>query len=80
VAVFGSQGAVFGRGNEFLYKPYKGEQVTQTLEGKNGFAEEVKHFVGCLQSGGTPIQTHVDGINVLKLILGAYEARDSGGP
>jgi len=75
VAVFGSKGAVFGRGNEFLYKPYQGEQVTQTLEGKNGFAEEVKHFVGCLKSGDTPIQTQVDGINVLKLILGAYEAQ-----
>ncbi len=78
VAVFGSQGAAFGRGNEFLLKPYQGETVSEQLENVNGFAEEVKHFVDCLATGARPIQTHDDGIDVLKLILGAYEAERTG--
>lgn len=78
VAVFGSEGTLFGRGNEYLFKPYDGEAVRGQLEGRDAFAEEIKHFVNCLQTGAVPIQTQVDGINVLKLILGAYEAQQTG--
>lgn len=78
VAVYGSEGAVFGRGGEFLHQPYGGEARGETFPGSGGFAEEVQHFAECLRTGATPIQTHVDGINVLKLILGAYEAVRTG--
>lgn len=78
VAVFGSEGALFGRGNEVLFQAHGGEAQATQLEGQNAFTEEIKHFVECLQTGATPIQTQVDGINVLKLILGAYEAQQTG--
>lgn len=78
VAVFGSEGALFGRGNEFVHAPYSGERTEGKLEGADGFAEEVKHFCQCLLDGAAPIQTQVDGINVLKLILGAYESVKTG--
>ncbi|MCC7493657.1 MAG: Gfo/Idh/MocA family oxidoreductase [Fimbriimonadaceae bacterium] len=78
VAVFGSEGAIFGRGNDYLLKPYNGSEEAGSLPPANGFAEEVKHFVGCLLTGERPIQTHDDGINVLKLILGAYQAIEQG--
>lgn len=76
--VYGSEGAVFGRGAKFLHTPYRGEPTERELEQVNGFVEEVKHFVDCVAHGKTPIQTHVDGVNVLKVILGAYQARDTG--
>lgn len=78
VSVFGSEGALFGRGNDYLHKPYHGEATQLSLESANGFAEEIKHFVDCLATGATPIQTEADGIKVLKLILGAYESVRTG--
>lgn len=78
VCVFGSEGSLFGHGNKVVVKPYNGQAETLDLPAADGFAEEVKHFVDCLLTGATPIQTHLDGINVLKLILGAYEAERTG--
>lgn len=78
VWVFGSEGAVYATGNRFRHQPWRGEASEQVLADQNGFAEEVKHFVSCLATGATPLQTHVDGINVLKVILGAYEAQRTG--
>lgn len=78
VYAFGTEGAVYAHGNRFLHVPYQGDANEQTLDPRNGFAEEVKHFVDCLANGTAPLQTQVDGINVLKLILGAYEARTTG--
>ena len=57
-----------------MFKPYDGQEVREDLPQANGFAEEIKHFVQCLQTGTQPIQTHIHGINVLKVILGAYES------
>ena len=38
----------------------------------------VQDFVACLREGRRPIQTEVEGINVLKVILGAYASADEG--
>ena len=38
----------------------------------------VQDFVACLREGRRPIHTEVEGIDVLKVILGAYASADQG--
>ena len=42
------------------------------------FAAEIAHFVDCLISGQRPINTEVEGVSVLGVILAAYESSKTG--
>jgi predicted dehydrogenase len=44
----------------------------------DSFVSEIQHFVECLETGEAPIQTHVDGARVLKVILAAYQSAEEG--
>lgn len=58
-----------------LYYRVRGEQpVAISLPEVHTFDEEVASFVFCLRDKHQPMQTQVDGINVLKVILGAYQS------
>lgn len=51
---------------------------TVTFDPVHEFAAEVAHFAECLLEGRRPIQTHTEGIDVLGVILAAYESATSG--
>jgi predicted dehydrogenase len=43
-----------------------------------GFPQEMKHFCRCVQGLETPLETGMDGREVLKIILAAYDSAGSG--
>lgn len=75
--VIGEKGQLFGRGRKLLFKPHGWQPASIELPARNGFAAELEHFADCIAEGKEPVNTHVHGTQVLKLILGAYEAMES---
>jgi predicted dehydrogenase len=58
-----------------LHTRIRGEQPeVATFEPVHEFAAEVAHFAECILEGRRPIQTHTEGIEVLGVILAAYES------
>jgi predicted dehydrogenase len=72
--IIGEKGQLFGRGRKILFKPIGWHPATLELPERNSFAAELEHFADCIATGKQPVNTHVHGTQVLKLILGAYEA------
>ena len=76
--VIGDKGQVWGSGRT-LYRKMLGQPAEQEeLPAAHEFHAETRHFAECLASGTRPLQTDDDGIAVLKVILGAYEASREG--
>jgi predicted dehydrogenase len=74
-SVVGERGSMYGNGQTLRYKLRGSEPVT--IEGKqkkSTFDEEIADFVACFHENRTPIHTVDDGINALKIILGAYRS------
>lgn len=72
--IIGEKGQLFGRGRKLLFKPIGWQPATLELPERNNFAAEIEHFADCLAAGKRPVNTNVEGTQVLKLILGAYES------
>lgn len=72
--VVGENGNMSSDGRNLHYHIRGQEPVTITCEAVNTFNREIADFVACLSEGRKPVQTEHDGINVLKVILGAYQA------
>ncbi len=72
--IIGEKGQLFGRGRKLLFKPIGWQPATLELPERNSFAAELGHFADCIANGRQPLNTHVHGTQVLKLILGAYES------
>lgn len=45
-----------------------------TFEGSDGIREEVRHFVQCLQEGGTPWATGIDGREAVRIALAVIDS------
>jgi predicted dehydrogenase len=73
-AVMGTGGMICGRGNEITQQAWGQSWQSETLPPADGFTGEVLHFCSRIAAGQPVLQSHVDGINVLKVILGAYQA------
>ncbi len=79
VHAIGSNGQLFGRGSDLYFKPLGfTEPAKLTLEKRNSFVAQTKHFLDCVKTGARPRHNHENGIAVLQIILGAYEAVKSG--
>jgi predicted dehydrogenase len=78
-SVVGEAGSLWSDGLALFHKP-RGGDVVQLVDPPKDEIEtialSVQDFVACLREGRRPIQTEVDGINVLKVILGAYASAD----
>ena len=80
-SVVGEAGSLWSDGLALFHKPRGGETVqlvdppTEDIE---TIQLSVQDFAACLIEGRRPIQTEVEGINVLKVILGAYASGDEG--
>ncbi len=73
-SVVGELGRLFSYGNDLhIHLRGKPEETLQ-FPGINTYETEIADFVACLRAKRRPIQTEDDGIKVLKVILGAYQA------
>lgn len=73
-SVIGELGRLSSNGAE-LQLTLRGKKAeTFTFPQVNSFDAEIADFVDCLIEKRQPLQTQEDGINVLKVILGAYQA------
>ena len=63
-----------------LYTEKDGKEVDKPLDAPsiNGFDEEVKHFVGCIVDGKTPISSAEQGIMLMQMLDGIYESAEEG--
>jgi len=68
------KGSAYSYGSDLFYKLHGGEEQKIELSNVDTFAEEIKDFITCLQEGRRPVNTEAEGINVLKVILGAYKS------
>jgi predicted dehydrogenase len=77
----GEAGSLWSDGRALFHKPRGGEAV-QLVDPPEHEIEtiglSVLDFVACLRDGRRPIHTEVEGIRVLKVILGAYASADQG--
>jgi predicted dehydrogenase len=80
-SVVGEGGALWSDGSSLWHRPRGGETVevlAPTGRKVDTIALSVQEFVACLREGRRPIHTEVEGIAVLKVILGAYASGDQG--
>jgi predicted dehydrogenase len=76
-SLVGEKGSLSSDGTTLISWVRGEEPVTVTFEPVHEFAAEVAHFADCLREGRRPIQTHVEGIDVLGVILAAYESAET---
>lgn len=76
-SLVGEKGSLSSDGTTLVSRARGEEPVIAEFEPVHEFAAEVAHFAESLQQGTRPIQTHVEGIDVLGVILAAYESAAS---
>jgi len=80
-SVVGEDGSLWSDGRTLFFKPRGGPQTIAQEAGPSEpdtYALEVVDFVACLREKRRPLNTEVEGISVLKLILGAYASAERG--
>jgi len=73
-SVVGQLGSLFSDGRNLSYKLRSGEQGKLEFPEVNEFAAEIEHFASSILNGTRPIHTQKEGIEVLGIILAAYES------
>ena len=71
--IIGEKGQIYGGGSTVYFKPNGWHPARFEGPAVETVSAEVDHFATCLLEGRTPIQTHEDGIAVLRLITEAYK-------
>ena len=80
-SVVGEAGSLWSDGEALFHQPRGGEiarLVDPPTEDIETIPLSVLDFVSCLREGRRPINTEVEGIEVLKVILAAYASADEG--
>lgn len=77
-SVVGEHGSLHSDGVRLSYTVTGAEPVTLEFEPVHEFAAEVAHFADSLLNGTRPLHTHKEGIEVLGIILAAYESAREG--
>jgi len=80
-SVTGEKGSLWSDGRRLLFKARGDEPVVVQEAGASApdtYALEVVDFIACLRENRRPLNTEVEGVNVLKLILAAYASAERG--
>jgi predicted dehydrogenase len=77
-AIVGERGSMRSDGVSLLLTLRESGSETFDFEAVDSFAVEIGAFADCLRSGTRPLHTEKEGIDVLCLILAAYEGARSG--
>lgn len=78
-SVTGDDGSLWSDGQTLFHRPRGGQPEVVMEAGPaapDTYALEVVDFVACLREGRRPLNTEVEGIKVLEIILGAYASAD----
>jgi predicted dehydrogenase len=77
--VVGETGQLYRVGDKLYCRPNRFARAAEmTFEPVDRFQAEVHHFVECIETGERPIQSHADGIRVLRVTRSAYDFVQSG--
>jgi predicted dehydrogenase len=77
-SVMGELGSLHSDGTRLTYRLRGQDEVRFDFEPVHEFAAEVRHFADALLEHTRPIHTEVEGIQVLGIILAAYESARTG--
>lgn len=77
-AVVGERGWIWSDGTSLRYGVRGGETASLEFEPVHEFAAEIAHFADSIQGGTRPLHTEQEGIEVLGIILAAYESARTG--
>ncbi|GAB3615511.1 Gfo/Idh/MocA family oxidoreductase [Okibacterium endophyticum] len=77
-SVVGELGSLRSDGTTLSYRLRGGESVVLAFEQVHEFAAEIQHFASSLQRSERPVHTQKEGIEVLGMILAAYESAATG--
>jgi predicted dehydrogenase len=73
-SIVAEKGSAYSNGSDLHYKIRGSELQKIEFPGVDTFAEEIEDFITCLREKTRPVNTETEGINVLKVILGAYKS------
>ncbi|MCU1570709.1 MAG: oxidoreductase [Naasia sp.] len=76
-SVVGELGSMFSDGTSLSYTLRTGEKASMEFPPVEEFAAEIGHFARSILNGTRPIHTEKEGIEVLGIILAAYESARS---
>src|SRR5699024_10574396 len=77
-SVVGEKGSLSSDGSTLRVQVRGEEEQVFEHEQVETFSAEIAHFVDCLIAGERPINTEVEGVSVLGVILAAYESSRTG--
>jgi predicted dehydrogenase len=77
LSVVGERGSLLSDGRSLVVTLRGSGSQTYDFEDVDTFVSEIGHFADCLSSGTRPLHTEKEGIEVLGLILAAYEGARS---
>lgn len=79
-SIAGEAGSLWSDGRALYHKPRGKEQVVVQESGgeTDTYVAEVVDFIACLREGRRPLNTEVEGVNALKVILAAYASAERG--
>jgi predicted dehydrogenase len=75
-SVVGEKGSMWSDGKTLWHKELGGDTTTVEFPEVNAFAAEIADFVACVRDGKRPVNTEEEGLNVLRMILGAYRSAE----
>ena len=73
-SVVGELGSLHSDGTSLSYRLREGGEETFSFEQVNNISAEIGHFADCLATGRRPPHTEDEGIQVLGMILAAYQS------
>ncbi|WP_150307058.1 Gfo/Idh/MocA family protein [Planctomonas psychrotolerans] len=76
-SVVGELGSLFSDGTTLSYSLRDGRAEVLSFDPVHEFAAEIGHFADSIRNGTRPLHSHKEGIEVLGIILGAYESARS---
>jgi predicted dehydrogenase len=76
-SVVGERGSLHSDGRDLTVSLRGFTSQTYDFDDVDSYVSEIGHFADCLQSGARPLHTEREGIDVLCLILAAYEGARS---
>jgi predicted dehydrogenase len=76
-SVVGERGSLHSDGRSLTVTMRGSSSQTYDFEDVDTFVSEIGHFAECLRSGTRPLHTEREGIDVLSIILAAYEGARS---
>lgn len=77
-SIVAEKGSLSSDGTTINYQLHGEEPVKIELPEVHNMSAEIADFVACVRDGKRPVNTEAEGIEVLKVILGAYQSAKTG--